>query len=150
MIRLTNLTKRYGSFTAVDGIDLEVPSGELFGFLGPNGAGKTTLFRILTTLLLADEGEASHRRRLYHGAGGSRRANRPHDPPRAARRLTDPILAYSFAEEGVVRLPDPGGFLIVEEGEEGIAAAAGDRRRRRGPDAGTGLSGPGCRGRAAR
>jgi ABC-type multidrug transport system ATPase subunit len=39
MIRLTNLTKRYGSFTAVDGIDLEVPSGELFGFLGPNGAG---------------------------------------------------------------------------------------------------------------
>ncbi|HEY2067610.1 MAG TPA: ATP-binding cassette domain-containing protein, partial [Gemmatimonadaceae bacterium] len=42
MISLRKLTKRYGSFTAVDGIDLEVPRGELFGFLGPNGAGKTT------------------------------------------------------------------------------------------------------------
>src|SRR5690606_13663645 len=42
MIQLTALAKRYGSFTAVAGIDLTVPAGELFGFLGPNGAGKTT------------------------------------------------------------------------------------------------------------
>src|SRR5512146_2724333 len=42
MIRLTNLTKRYGSFTAVNGINLEVPRGELFGFLGPNGAAQPT------------------------------------------------------------------------------------------------------------
>ena len=42
MIRLTNLSKKYGSFTAVDAINLTVPPGELFGFLGPNGAGKTT------------------------------------------------------------------------------------------------------------
>jgi ABC-2 type transport system ATP-binding protein len=51
MIRLTNLTKRYGSFTAVDGIDLEVPRGELFGFLGPNGAGKTTTLRMIAGIL---------------------------------------------------------------------------------------------------
>ena len=51
MIRLTNLTKRYGSFTAVDGIDLEVPRGELFGFLGPNGAGKTTSLRMIAGIL---------------------------------------------------------------------------------------------------
>ena len=51
MIRLTNLTKRYGSFTAVDGIDLEVPGGELFGFLGPNGAGKTTSLRMIAGIL---------------------------------------------------------------------------------------------------
>jgi ABC-2 type transport system ATP-binding protein len=47
MIKLTNLTKRYGKFTAVNGIDLEVPKGELFGFLGPNGAGKTTTLRMI-------------------------------------------------------------------------------------------------------
>ena len=51
MIRLTNLTKRYGSFTAVDGIDLDVPRGELFGFLGPNGAGKTTTLRMIAGIL---------------------------------------------------------------------------------------------------
>jgi ABC-type multidrug transport system ATPase subunit len=41
MIELSALTKRYGSFTAVDQLSLTVPRGELFGFLGPNGAGKT-------------------------------------------------------------------------------------------------------------
>ncbi|MEO7962987.1 MAG: ATP-binding cassette domain-containing protein, partial [Gemmatimonadaceae bacterium] len=47
MIELTQLSKRYGSFTAVDNIDLFVPKGELFGFLGPNGAGKTTTLRMI-------------------------------------------------------------------------------------------------------
>jgi ABC-2 type transport system ATP-binding protein len=56
MIRLTNLTKRYGSFTAVDGIDLEVPPGELFGFLGPNGAGKTTTLRMIAGILKPTSG----------------------------------------------------------------------------------------------
>jgi ABC-2 type transport system ATP-binding protein len=51
MIKLERLTKRYGSFTAVDGIDLHVPRGELFGFLGPNGAGKTTTLRIIAGIL---------------------------------------------------------------------------------------------------
>ena len=56
MIRLTQLTKRYGSFTAVDGIDLEVPAGELFGFLGPNGAGKTTTLRMIAGILKPTSG----------------------------------------------------------------------------------------------
>jgi ABC-2 type transport system ATP-binding protein len=51
VIRLNQLTKQYGRFTAVDRIDLEVPSGELFGFLGPNGAGKTTTFRMIAGIL---------------------------------------------------------------------------------------------------
>jgi ABC-2 type transport system ATP-binding protein len=51
MIRLTDLSKRYGSFTAVDAINLEVPKGELFGFLGPNGAGKTTTLRMIAGIL---------------------------------------------------------------------------------------------------
>ncbi|HVT40920.1 MAG TPA: ABC transporter ATP-binding protein [Gemmatimonadaceae bacterium] len=51
MIRLSKLTKRFGNFTAVDGIDLHVPPGELFGFLGPNGAGKTTSLRMIAGIL---------------------------------------------------------------------------------------------------
>jgi ABC-2 type transport system ATP-binding protein len=51
MIRLEGLTKRYGRFTAVHPLDLEVGRGELFGFLGPNGAGKTTTIRMLVGVL---------------------------------------------------------------------------------------------------
>jgi ABC-2 type transport system ATP-binding protein len=56
MIRLSKLMKRYGSFTAVNGIDLEVPRGELFGFLGPNGAGKTTTLRMIAGILRPTSG----------------------------------------------------------------------------------------------
>ena len=55
-MRLNQLTKRYGKFTAVDKIDLVVPSGELFGFLGPNGAGKTTTFRMIAGILRPTSG----------------------------------------------------------------------------------------------
>ena len=51
MIKLTNLTKDYGSFTAVKSINLEVQAGEVFGFLGPNGAGKTTTIKMMAGLL---------------------------------------------------------------------------------------------------
>ena len=51
MIELSALTKRYGPFTAVDGLSLAVPRGELFGFLGPNGAGKTTTLRMIAGIL---------------------------------------------------------------------------------------------------
>jgi len=56
MIRLTDLTKRYGKFTAVDGISLEIHRGELFGFLGPNGAGKTTTMRMIAGILQPTSG----------------------------------------------------------------------------------------------
>jgi ABC-2 type transport system ATP-binding protein len=61
MIELQNIKKTYnkGRVTAVKDISFTVDRGELFGLIGPDGAGKTTLFRILTTLLLADEGTAS-------------------------------------------------------------------------------------------
>jgi ABC-2 type transport system ATP-binding protein len=57
VIRLSGLTKRFGKFTAVDGIDLAVPRGELFGLLGPNGAGKTTTLRMIAGILRPTHGE---------------------------------------------------------------------------------------------
>jgi ABC-2 type transport system ATP-binding protein len=56
MIKLIQLAKKYGEFTAVAGIDLEVPRGELFGFLGPNGAGKTTTLRMIAGILRPTSG----------------------------------------------------------------------------------------------
>ena len=57
MIEIKSLTKRYGSFTAVDSLDLVVPKGELFGFLGPNGAGKTTTLRMIAGILRPTAGQ---------------------------------------------------------------------------------------------
>ena len=58
MIETSGLTKEYSGIKVVDGLDLQVASGELFGFLGPNGAGKTTTIRILTTLTKPTSGHA--------------------------------------------------------------------------------------------
>ena len=57
-ILATGLTRRFGEKTAVDGIDLRIESGEIYGFLGPNGAGKSTTVRMLTTLLATSSGDA--------------------------------------------------------------------------------------------
>ena len=57
-ILATGLTRRFGDKTAVDGIDLRIESGEIYGFLGPNGAGKSTTVRMLTTLLATSSGDA--------------------------------------------------------------------------------------------
>lgn len=53
-----NLGRTYGNIVALDGINVSVKKGELFGFIGPDGAGKTSLFRVLTTLLLPNTGQA--------------------------------------------------------------------------------------------
>ncbi|MCX6620710.1 MAG: ABC transporter ATP-binding protein, partial [Acidobacteria bacterium] len=58
VIRTTNLTRRFGSLTAVDHLNLEVQRGEIFGLVGPDGAGKTTTVRLLCGLLDAQEGQA--------------------------------------------------------------------------------------------
>ena len=54
-IKVANLTKRYGDFTAVDHVSFAVEKGSLLGFLGVNGAGKTTVINMLATLLVPDE-----------------------------------------------------------------------------------------------
>src|SRR4028119_1359402 len=56
MIEIHDLTKRYGDFTAVDGLSLTAAAGAIFGFLGPNGAGKTTTIRIVAGLSLPTSG----------------------------------------------------------------------------------------------
>ncbi len=58
MIRIENLTKKYGDMYAIKGINLSLDPGDLFGFIGPNGAGKTTTMRIVATLLEPSHGEA--------------------------------------------------------------------------------------------
>jgi ABC-2 type transport system ATP-binding protein len=57
MIRLENLTKKFGDFVAVDNLTLEVKSGEFFGFLGPNGAGKTTTIKMIAGLIRPTSGK---------------------------------------------------------------------------------------------
>jgi ABC-2 type transport system ATP-binding protein len=57
MIEIKNLVKKFGDFTAVDGLDLKIETGEFFGLLGPNGAGKTTTISMLSTVLLPTSGE---------------------------------------------------------------------------------------------
>lgn len=57
MLEIKNLNKKYGKFTAVDDLELNVAEGEIFGFVGPNGAGKTTTMKIICGLLSADSGE---------------------------------------------------------------------------------------------
>ena len=59
MIEVENLTKRYGNFTAVQGISFKAEAGEILGFLGPNGAGKTTTMRVLTGYMPPTEGKAT-------------------------------------------------------------------------------------------
>ncbi|TWD84794.1 ABC-2 type transport system ATP-binding protein [Kribbella amoyensis] len=66
LVRVTGLTKQYGDTLAVDGVDLTVRPGEVYGFLGPNGAGKTTTLRILTGLISPTSGTV----RVLGGAPG--------------------------------------------------------------------------------
>ena len=63
MLELVNLVKKYGKVTALDGVNLTIAEGSIFGFVGPNGAGKTTAFKIITGLLDATSGEVR-----IHGA----------------------------------------------------------------------------------
>jgi len=59
MIKIIDLTKRFGSQTAVDGLNLEILRGEVFGFLGPNGAGKTTTIKIMSGILRPTAGQVT-------------------------------------------------------------------------------------------
>ncbi|MDM5225183.1 ABC transporter ATP-binding protein [Cytobacillus sp. NJ13] len=57
LLKVTNLTKKFGKFTALDGVNLKLDKGEVLGFIGPNGAGKSTTIRVLLGILKATDGE---------------------------------------------------------------------------------------------
>ncbi|WP_203333944.1 ABC transporter ATP-binding protein [Planococcus beigongshangi] len=59
VLKTAGLTKKFGDFTALDGVDIEVGEGEVYGFIGPNGAGKSTTIRVLLGILKATEGQAT-------------------------------------------------------------------------------------------
>ncbi len=78
VIEASGLSKRFGGIEAVDGLDLEVEEGEVFGPLGPNGAGKTTTIRIITGQTAPNSGRTLILRlRCRQGAGGGQEAHRP-------------------------------------------------------------------------
>ena len=70
VIETSNLTKRYGTLTAVNNLNLKVQRGSIHGFLGPNGAGKTTTIKILVGLLKPDEGNVKVLGQVLHGKNG--------------------------------------------------------------------------------
>jgi len=88
MILVEDLVKRYGAFTAVDGVSLEVAPGEIHGFLGPNGAGKTTTIRIIAGLLKPTSGRV-----VIDGRTWPRGRRRPR--PRSASSPTGPSSTRS-------------------------------------------------------
>ncbi|MGI8589319.1 MAG: ABC transporter ATP-binding protein [Chloroflexia bacterium] len=87
MVSIRNLTKRYGSFTALDDLSLDIEQGSVFGFIGPNGAGKTTTMRILSTLLAPTVGEA--------WIGGARISKRPDDVRKQIGYMPDFFGVYN-------------------------------------------------------
>jgi ABC-2 type transport system ATP-binding protein len=85
-VRIENLVKRFGDFTAVDRVSLEVKRGEIFGFLGPNGAGKSTTIRILCGLLPPTSGRAT--------VGGFDVATQPEEVRRSIGYMSQKFSLY--------------------------------------------------------
>ncbi|HTS23700.1 MAG TPA: ABC transporter ATP-binding protein [Casimicrobiaceae bacterium] len=119
LLRVTGLTKRFGGFTAVDRVDLEVAPGERLGLIGPNGSGKSTLVNCLSGTLRNDEGailfggreiggEPPHRR-VRHGLARSFQIPKPFASMSVLDNLRIPL---HYAARGHDRLPLDG---VVDE-----------------------------------
>src|SRR6185369_1181924 len=108
-LELRNVRKTFGATVAVEGMDLEVPRGALYGVIGPNGAGKTTCIRMIMSILFPDEGELSV---LGHAS---------------ALDAKDRI-GYLPEERGVYRKMRVGAFLVYMGRLKGLGAAEAQRR----------------------
>ncbi|MEM8929617.1 MAG: ATP-binding cassette domain-containing protein [Acidobacteriota bacterium] len=101
-LSLDGVTKRFGSFTAVDHVSLEIPSGTIYGFLGQNGAGKTTTIRMIMSILYPDEGSV----RVLGGTAESRKDRLGYLPEEKGlykKMTTTEILTYFGRLKGLDR-----------------------------------------------
>jgi len=115
MIELRRVAKKFGTFVAVDGIDLHIPRGQLYGFLGPNGAGKTTTIRMMTGLYRPTSGAC-----LVNGCdvqldplNAKRAIGYVPDQPHLYEKLTG--REFLFFIGGLFRMPSSGVRAKIEE-----------------------------------
>ncbi len=109
MIRVTDVTKRYGTHLALDAVSLDVPTGSVYGLIGPNGAGKTTLLSILSGMRTADSGS------IEIGVDRRRRAVLP-DAPRFEKWLTAREVVALSAHLADIRDPAAVGRVLSDTG----------------------------------
>ena len=139
-IRTVGLVRRFGDVMAVDGLDLEVAPGEIYGFLGPNGAGKSTTVRVLCTLLAPTEGRASvagfdvateaDAIRLSIGAALQEAALDPKQTGRELLRLQGRLYGLERTEIDA-RLVDLGSLIDLGDAlDRRIATYSGGMKRR--------------------
>ena len=139
-VRATGLVKTFGDFTAVDGVDLEVRRGEIFGVLGPNGAGKTTMLKMLATLLPVDAGSAEifgvdvrrepHRVRQLLGVTGQYASVDENLTARENLWLFGRLQGISSREAHATAARLLGQFGLEDAADKTIAQFSGGMRRR--------------------
>src|SRR5262245_53237538 len=109
-LRVQNVSKRFGDFTAVDDLSFDVRRGRVFGFLGPNGAGKTTTIRMIVGITAPDEGKIDYQFRSeppasaggqFDGTDSSRSTNRP--PAHAGGSDFKDRIGYLPEERGLYK-----------------------------------------------
>jgi ABC-2 type transport system ATP-binding protein len=107
VIQVVGLTKTYGSVRALDGLDLSIPRGGVYGVLGPNGAGKSTLFRILLGLIRASDGDATVMGGAVTEVAHMRRMGSMIETPRFPPYMTArQVLRWLALEHGVAAEAD--------------------------------------------
>jgi ABC-2 type transport system ATP-binding protein len=104
-IAIRGVTKRFGPLVAVDGLDLEVPGGSLYGFIGPNGSGKSTTLRMIMHILLPDQGEIEVLGRRDTRAAHDRVSYLPEERGLYKRMSVRRLLRYFGSLKGA-RQPD--------------------------------------------
>ena len=139
-VRTEGIARSFGDVKAVDGIDLEIPNGEIYGFLGPNGAGKTTLVRMLITLLMPTTGRGtvagfdlvrqSREIRLRIGAALQDAALDPKQTGREILRLQGRLYGLSRRDVNI-RLDDLAGLIDIGDAiDRFVGTYSGGMKRR--------------------
>jgi ABC-2 type transport system ATP-binding protein len=102
-IELEKVTKRFGDFTAVDGLDLSVPEGSVYGFIGPNGSGKTTTLRMILRILYPEEGRITVLGRAKRNAVDDRVGYLPEERGLYRKMRVRELLRYFAQLKGLWR-----------------------------------------------